>query len=248
MSPFAFVIAAALFAVALLYASVGFGGGTGYLAIIALAGLPPTEIRATALVLNVIVAGIGTVQFARKGHFNWRLLAPFLITSMPAAFLAGLWLSLNPEVYRIVLGLILVYAAYRIWAMRVDKGADVEQPPLVLALLAGLVIGFISGLIGVGGGVFLAPLLLLAGWATPRQTAGVTAPFILLNSLAAIIGLLFSEGGLAAQPGSLGLWVACVAVGGWIGATSGAALLPPRVLRFILSVVLLAAAARMIFF
>jgi len=240
----ALLVAVALFAVALLYASVGFGGGTGYLAIIALAGLAPEEIRATALTLNIVVAGIGTIQFARCGHFNWRLLMPFLLASIPAAFLAGLSMSLDPGVYRIMLGLILLYAAYRLWATNRRHEDDIEPPPLVLALLGGAMIGLISGLIGVGGGVFLAPMLILAGWATPRQTAGVTAPFILANSLAAIIGLLLS-GSYAVQSSSLSIWLVCVAVGGWIGATTGATLLPPRVLRIILSVVLLAAAARL---
>jgi uncharacterized protein len=242
------IVAVAVFAVAVLYASVGFGGGTGYLAVIALAGLASEEIRATALVLNVVVALIGTIQFARKGHFDWRLLTPFLLSSIPAAFAAGRWMKLDPHIYEIVLGVILIYAAYRLWGTRVEKGADVERPPIVFALIGGAVIGLISGLVGVGGGVFLAPMLLLAGWATPRQTAGATAPFILLNSAAALIGLLLSDDGLAVQPTALGAWVACVAVGGFIGATSGATFLPPRILRITLCLVLLVAAARMILF
>lgn len=246
MSLIPIVLAFTLFAIALLYASVGFGGGTGYVAMIALAGLAPEEIRATALVLNVVVAGIGTVQFMRRGHFNWRLLLPFLVTSIPAAFLAGMWMQLDPEIYEVVLGVILLYAVYRLWVTRAETGRTVEPPPLVLALLVGAMIGLVSGLVGVGGGVFLAPILLLAGWATPQQTAGVTAPFILLNSLAAVIGLLASDSGLAVQTESLGVWVACVAVGGWIGATSGATRLSPRVLRIILSVILLAGAGRLL--
>ncbi len=228
---------------AVLYSSVGMGGGSGYLAAMALVGLAPENIRLTALSLNVVVAAIGVWKLSRAGFLSLGLCVPFVAASIPAAFLGGA-LSLPPALFRPILAVILLWAAALLWRRPTrDVEAEAPRPPLAAALAAGAGIGVLSGLVGIGGGIFLAPLLILRGWATPRVTAATTAVFILVNSLAGLAGVYTHVSTFSPL---LPLWMATVAVGGWIGAEFGALRLSPRALRRILTVVLVIAGMRML--
>jgi uncharacterized membrane protein YfcA len=234
------------FVTAVLYSAVGFGGGSGYLAVMGLLSLPPEIMRPTSLALNMLVAGIGTWKHVRAGHFSGRLFWPISIVSIPFAFIGGK-LSLPVELYRPVVGLILIYAAVRLW-LSARNNEQFERRtavlPLWVAILTGAAIGFVSGLVGIGGGVFLGPVLLLTGWADTRQTMSITAAFVLVNSLAGLVGNISVVQSLPTQ---LPFWLLTAGVGGWLGADLSARRLASLRLRQLLSVVLVTAALLMIF-
>ncbi len=234
--------AALVFAVAALYSMVGHAGASGYLAVMALYGFAPQVMKPAALMLNIVVATVATVQFARAGRFSWRVLWPFAVTSIPLAFLGGS-IALPSPLYKRILGAVLVYAAVRLF-MRpgVGRSSQPRAVPRPLALVLGAAIGFLSGLTGVGGGIFLSPLLLLARWADAPVTAGVSAAFILANSAA---GLLGHVGSVRFLPRESGLLVAVAAAGGLLGSTVGSRRLPPLALRRALAVVLVIAAGKL---
>lgn len=239
------VLAGALILLAaLLYSAVGHGGASGYLAVMALVGTAPAAMKPAALALNVLVAGVAALRFVRAGYFSWPLFWPFAVTSVPAAYVGGV-VTLPVRGYEWALGLVLVFSAGRMFVsagwLR-DEGR--RMAPLALSLGLGALIGFVSGLIGVGGGIFLSPLLLLMGWAGARDTAGVSAVFILVNSLAGLLGYLSV---FAALPAPLPLWAVAAVAGGWLGATYGSRRLPPPALRRLLALVLLVAAVKLIF-
>ncbi len=238
------ILAGLIFCAALLYSSVGQAGASGYLAAMALFGLAPDVMRPVALALNIVVSAIASVKFARAGHFSWKLLWPFAVTSIPFAFVGGR-LILPSLVYRLIVGVLLLYAAWRLYRATMQPGAPASDRPVsvTVALLAGLVIGLLAGLTGTGGGLLLGPLLIFAGWAGPRQAAGVSAVFILLNSTAALLGNAGNVGGL---PSAILVWGPAAAVGGWIGAEYGSRRLAGVTLRRILAVVLVLAAIKMI--
>ena len=239
------VITILFFAAAALYASVGHAGASGYLAVMGLFGVAPAVMKPTALALNIVVALIATIRFASAGLFAWRLFWPFAVVSIPAAFVGGA-LAIPARTYKIIVGIVLLYAA--VWMFRSSLKpvtAIVRSPPIWLALPAGLVIGLLSGLTGVGGGIFLSPLLLYMGWAETRSTAGVAAPFILVNSIAGLLGHVSS---ISAVPSGIVPWAIAVAAGGWIGATYGSSRAPVPLLRQLLSVVLVVAGVKLIMF
>lgn len=237
------MIGAALIALAALaYSTVGHAGASGYLAVMALLGTPAATMRPTALLLNLVVATIGTIQFARAGHFRWSLFWPFAITSVPAAFLGGR-LTLPESAYGVIVGSVLLLSALRLVTMRAAAEATPRAPRLGVALFTGAVLGLLSGLTGVGGGIFLSPLLLLCGWADMRTTAATSVAFILVNSTAGLLGQLPIGNVL---PAALPLWVAAVVVGGSVGATLGSRRLPTRALRIVLAAVLVVAGAKML--
>lgn len=241
------LFAVLFFIVAALYAAVGLGGGSGYLAVMGLGGLPPEVIRPTALALNILVASIGTWKFVRAGHFSMRLFWPIAAASIPFAFLGGL-ISLPGPIYGTLVGLFLLYAAFRLWQIGVITEAPAGKRaalPIWIAILAGAAIGFVAGLVGMGGGILLAPVLLLTGWADTRQALGITAAFVLVNSLAGLAGRLTS---LPLLPPALPLWLLAAGLGGWLGAEYGSRRLNPLVLRRLLALVLLAGGLRMILF
>jgi uncharacterized membrane protein YfcA len=227
---------------AMLYASVGHGGASSYLAVMALFDFAPAAMKPTALALNILVAGVAAIKFFRAGLFSWELLWPFAVTSIPAAFLGGA-AALPGRWYRILVGVVLLYAA--VWmfrSARASVSAMVQRPPMSAAVMWGAAIGFLSGLTGVGGGIFLSPLLLYMGWAETRETSAVAAPFILVNSVAGLIGHLSSVRQL---PANLPLWAAAVLLGGWIGASYGSSRAPTPVLRQLLSLVLIVAGIKL---
>ena len=229
-----------IFAAAVLYSSVGHGGASAYLAAMAFFNVAPETMRPASLTLNIFVATIGAVRFYRAGCFSWSILLPFAVASVPAAFIGG-WLTLPGKAYKIVVGIVMLTAAARFaW----KPVADTSKPiPLPIALLCGTGIGLISGLTGTGGGIFLSPLLLVMGWAETKQSSGVCAAFILVNSIAGIIGLLTKP---VTFPAMLPLWVVAAVAGGLIGSGLGATRLSNPTLRRLLAVVLVIAAMKLL--
>lgn len=234
---------AAVTAAAFLYGSVGHGGASAYLAILALWGAPQSEAAFTALVLNILVAGTSRQMYARAGHFSWRLVLPFLAASIPAA-MAGATVQLSPGIYHCLLGLTILAAACR---LAFDVGAASEgagRPPLGAALALGAAIGTLSGMIGIGGGIFLSPILLLAGWAGPKETGAASACFIVINSIAGLIPRLV-RGDAPADLGWLTLLAAAFA-GGVAGSWAGAQRWSSLALRRVLAAVLLTAGGKLL--
>jgi uncharacterized membrane protein YfcA len=234
------LIILAIFVVAILYSSVGHGGASGYLAVMALLAVAPEITRPTALLLNVFVATIGTIQFYRAGYFSWRIFLPFAITSIPFAFVGGM-ITLPTTAYKIVLGVVLVLAAIRLaWNLRSE--AEIKEPNIVIALVIGAVIGLLSGLVGVGGGIFLTPILLLMNWSETKTAAGVSAMFILVNSLSGLAGN-YSQ--VVSLPSNVWIWIGAAVVGGVIGSTLGAKRFDSLTLRRVLALVLLFAGVKL---
>ena len=172
--------------VAFLYSSVGHAGASGYIAVMTLFGLAAATIRPTALILNILVATIGSVQFARAGYFSWRLFWPFAVLSIPAAYLGG-YLQLPVVILRVLIGLVLLFSAARLFFRKSDP-PDVQPPAPPAAIGVGGIVGLLSGLTGTGGGIFLTPMLLFFRWARIREAAAVSALFILVNSIAGLAG------------------------------------------------------------
>lgn len=237
----------AIFVIALVYASVGHAGATGYIAVLTLAGLAPDVIRPTALVLNVCVATIATVQFARAGHLRRDLVVPLAAAGVPAAFLGGT-LGLTPALFEGLVGIVLAASAARLgshaaWPRRRDAVTDGRRPGAAALAALGGAIGLLSGLTGVGGGVFLSPALLALRVAHVREVAAVSAAFILVNSLAGLAGGMVA--GRAVPPVGLVAAVAAV-VGGTVGSQFGAFRLPVRALEGLMAVVLAVAAIKLL--
>lgn len=237
------LLAFLIFAAALLYSSVGHAGASGYLAAMALFGLAPEAMKPTALSLNILVAAIAAVMFHRAGCFSWRLFWPFAIGAVPAAFAGGAT-SIPGEVYTAIVGVVLLYAAVRMLVRPPEAAAAVDPPPPSLAIPLGIGIGFLSGLVGVGGGIFLSPLLLLAGWADARTTSGVSSIFILVNSVSGLLGHYSS---VAFLPAEIPVLAAAAAGGGLIGSRYGSSRLTNPAIRRILAAVLVVAGVKMIF-
>jgi uncharacterized membrane protein YfcA len=238
------IIALMFFVGAALYASVGHGGASSYLAVMGLFSFAPEVMKPTALALNILVSAVATLKFYRAGLFKWELFWPFAIASIPAAFVGGATL-LPSRWYKVLVGVVLGYAA--VWMFRSSLkpvSREPHAPPLWAAIVSGLAIGFLSGLTGVGGGIFLSPLLLYMGWSETRATSAVAAPFILANSISGLLGHFSS---VAQLPANIPLWGATAVLGGWIGASYGSKRAPAPVLRQLLSLVLVVAGAKLIF-
>jgi uncharacterized protein len=243
MEHVAFLVLMVFFA-AVLYSSVGHAGASGYLAAMALMSVSPEAMKPTALFLNIIVATIGTIRFARAGCFSWNTFWPFAIASIPLSFVGGA-IRLPGHFYKVAVGIVLLFAAVRLIISAAKKHEKPVKPaPLPAALAAGAGIGLLSGLTGTGGGIFLSPLLLLAGWASVRVCAGVSVVFVLVNSLAGLAGNLSSVHYLPPQVGYLAI---AAAVGGIIGSELGSRRLAPTMMRYLLGVVLIVAGYKMIF-
>ena len=237
------LILLAIFLVAVLYSSVGHGGASGYLAVMAFLVVAPEVTRPTALVLNLFVASIGTIQFYRAGHFSWRIFLPFAASSIPMALVGGM-IHLPTNVYKIVLGVVLCLAAIRL-AVKLKNDDEANEPPISACLLIGAVIGLLSGLVGVGGGIFLTPVLLLMRWAETRVAAGVSVLFILVNSAAGLIGQ-YSRGALESLPSEVWIWIVAAVAGGMIGSTLGSRKFNSITLRRVLAAVLVFAGLKLI--
>src|SRR5205814_6810517 len=209
--------------IAFLYSTVGHAGASGYIAVMTLWGIAPTTIRPTALVLNILVASIGAFQFWRAGHFNWKLFWPFALFSIPAAYFGG-YLQPSASVLRILIGVVLLFSAVRLVLRRSDPPATfAPSRPTSISVGAGL--GFLSGLTGTGGGIFLTPLLLFCRWAHIRQAAAVSAVFVVVYSSGGLVGYFTAVRSLPV----LGLYLAIPAIiGGAIGSHLGSRRFPVR--------------------
>ncbi len=239
------LLAAGMLVAAFGYASVGHGGASAYLAAMALAGIAPQEMRPVALTLNVVVSAIATFKFQRAGHFRWRLLWPFAVVSIPLAYVGGA-ITLPGNAYKVLVGVVLLYTGWQLW-LSGRAGAEmraVREPPLALAMTIGALLGVLSGLTGVGGGIFLSPLLLMLGWAGTKETSAVAAPFILVNSIAGLAAGLAT--GASRLPEYVVLLIPVVLAGGWAGAEYGSRRFANPVIRRVLAVVLTVAGVKMV--
>ena len=239
-------LAISFFIVALVYAAVGQAGASGYIAIMGVLGVPAAAMKTSALALNLVVAAIATLQFWRLRKLSWKAAYPFAILGFPFSLLGGA-VHLPTHIYYPAIGVVLVLSATVMMRSAISRPSPANDhgvaPPFMPALLTGAAIGFVSGTTGTGGGVFLAPIIIAMGWASPRQTATTTAVYNLVNSAAALIG---AHRIWAAMPSEISAWIVAVAIGGMIGAFLGSRYLPDRWLRAILAVLLLISGAKLL--
>lgn len=235
------LLCAGFLVVALLYSSVGHAGASGYIAVMSLLSLAPETIKPTALALNILVASVTALQFWRAGHFRRELFWPFALPAVPMAYLGGS-LALPARVFSVLLGAVLLYSA---WRFMFEPAAAKQARPLrrPAALASGAGIGLLSGLTGTGGGIFLTPLLLVMGWAQPKNAAAVSALFILMNSASGLAGNFASTRRL---PAEIGVLLLVVLAGGLAGSWLGARRLPAQGIKRLLAVVLVIAGLKLL--
>ncbi|NOT15371.1 MAG: sulfite exporter TauE/SafE family protein [Methylotenera sp.] len=233
-----------IFFAALLFSSVGHGGASAYLAAMALVGMAPAQMRPAALVLNVFVASIAVYKFYRAGAFSWALFLPLGLAAIPTAFIGGV-LSLPSHIYKPILGAVLLIAAWHLFsrAKRLDNEI-INQVSKPILLGVGALLGLLSGLTGIGGGIFLSPLLLVFKWEKTKVISGVAAAFILVNSIAGLTGVLMKSTTL---PSGLPYWVMAAVLGGYIGAEYGSKRLANPTIRSLLACILVLAGTKMLF-
>jgi hypothetical protein len=233
-----------IFFAALLYASVGHGGASGYLAVMALLSVAPESMRPAALALNVLVSSIALYKFYRVKAFSLQLLLPIIVGSIPFAFVGGL-ISLPATIYKPIIGVVLIVAAWQIFVQSKHVPTIVKQSPSKFALFGmGSGLGLLSGLTGVGGGIFLSPILILMNWAETKMISGIASAFILVNSLSGLAGVLTQNYVL---PNGLIYWALAAVSGGLIGAEYGSRRLANPTIRQLLALVLVIAGMKMVF-
>lgn len=230
--------------VAFLYSSVGHGGASGYLALMAIFSFPSDMMKQTALLLNLFVAGIAFYQYYKGGYFNRKLFLFFALGSVPAAFIGGLW-SLDPWLYKKILGFILFFAIARMLSKKESTQPKNKQLAAPIGLIIGVVIGLFSGLIGIGGGIILTPVILLFHWGTMKEAAAVSALFIWVNSASGLFGQLSSGVNLTTNAFVL---VGLALVGGLFGSYYGSQRWNNRRLEYFLALVLTSAGIKLILF
>ena len=236
------LLTAGILVVAFLYSSVGHAGASGYIAVMSLASLAPAEIKPTALVLNILVASIGTWQFWRAGHFSWRMFWPFAVLSIPMAFVGG-YVNLPTHVFKILIGIVLLLsAAHFFWNPHVDEVR--AEPSKPVAIGAGGLLGLFAGLTGTGGGIFLTPLLLVMRWAKTKTASATSALFILVNSISGLLGNFSSTQKI---PGFVVPLLVAAVVGGTAGAYFGSRRFAPSIIKRLLATVLVIAGLKLVF-
>ncbi|MCU0443942.1 MAG: sulfite exporter TauE/SafE family protein [Microscillaceae bacterium] len=228
---------ALVFVMAFLYAAVGHGGGSGYLAVLTLFGIPPVVMKPSSLILNIFVSFTSFAQFSRFGHFRWRLFLPLALASVPAAFW-GAYIKLDASLYNKILAVCLLFSVFKLLGFLGKETEQNQAMPWLVGLLIGGIIGFLSGMLGIGGGILLSPILLLFGWANIKQTSAVSALFIFVNSISGLLGLLIKG---ATIPADIHYVLAVALVGGILGGYFGSTRFNFKVLRYLLAVVLLVA-------
>lgn len=246
MEYYSIIIVALLFIVAMLYASVGHGGASGYIAVLALFGTQASVMKCSSLILNIFVSAIAFFQFYRAGHFKWNLFVFFALTSIPCAYV-GSTFPIDDNTYKRILGICLLFPILRLTdVFRSNKPNEIAiygNNEIALSLAIGGGIGFVSGMLGIGGGILLSPIILMLGWAGMKQTAAVSALFILVNSLSGLAGL-YQKGIIFDQRAYF--WLASAVVGGFVGSYFGSAHLDNKILKYILSAVLVIAGLKLI--
>lgn len=231
-----------LFFVAFMYAAVGHGGASGYLALMAFFSFAPEVMRPTALILNIFVSLTSFIQYYRGGHFRLNLFWPFAVASVPSAFLGGL-ISIDAKWYKIILGILLLFSVIRLMGLRFSERDEQKHQSLIGSLCIGAIIGLFSGMIGIGGGIILSPVILLLHWGNLKQTAAVSALFILVNSISGMAGLITK--GIVVSPNMI--WMIMIAfAGGLCGSYLGAIKAGNYFLKTLLAIVLFLASVKLL--
>lgn len=231
-----------LFLVAFLYASVGHGGASGYIALMTLFNFVPEEIKVIALGLNILVSGIAFIQYYSVEKINYKLAIPLLISSIPLAFVGG-GMKIDTTIYKLILAIILVVPIIRLTGIFKEKEKEIQTPPIFILVFIGAVIGFLSGLIGIGGGILLTPLLVYFSWSSMKQASLLSALFIFLNSIA---GLIAKKSIPASNETTFFIMAGIVVIAGFLGAFLGAKIFKSIVLKRILASVLIIAVIKLI--
>lgn len=238
-----FLFLSFIFSLAILYSSVGHGGASGYLALMAIFSFSPEFMRPSALVLNIFVSSVSFFSYYKNGHFKLKLLLPFIVTSIPVAFIGGA-INTNPKTYKIILGVFLILAIARMLFQPRNSTTEIRPINKYAAYFTGIFLGFFSGLIGIGGGIILSPIIILLKWGTVKQTAAISAAFIFVNSVAGLLGQI--SRGVELAPEIIYMLVAAV-LGGIIGSYIGSFRVSNMALRYTLSVVLIFASIKLLF-
>ncbi len=234
---------AVLFVVAFFYAAVGHGGASGYLALMALYGVAPEEMKPTALVLNLFVSLTSFIQYYRGGYFSKKLFIPIAAASIPLAFIGGM-MTVEENIYKRILGVLLLFPVIRFFFFRNTEDHELKEQNIAVAVVTGGIVGLLSGMIGIGGGIILSPILLLLKWTNQKQTAAISAAFIFVNSLSGLGGML-TQG--IKFTDNMFMYVIVAFTGGLLGAYLGSKKFNQNVLKYVLATVLLMASYKLLF-
>lgn len=237
------LVALCLVIVAFLYASVGHGGASGYIAIMSLFSVPVDIYKPIVLILNIVIAGIAFVQFYRAGYFRWKLCWPFIVSGIPFAFL-GSRMSIQGKYYNLLLGIALIFPIIRLLGFNPAGRKETKSLPLGTALIIGGAIGFLAGMLNIGGGIFLSPVIILMAWANAKEAAAVSSLFIVCNSLS---GLVASSNLPSAFNTTFYLWLGTAMAGGILGSYLGSRNFRNITIQYLLAGVLGIACIKLIF-
>ncbi len=239
-----YLIALSLFIIALLYSSVGHGGASGYIAVFSLFNIAVAEYKPLVLLLNILISGFAFIQFYRAGYAKWKIILPFLITSIPFAFIGSKFV-LNPSVYHFLLGIALLFPIIRLLNIVPSDNEKKIEVKILPAIIIGALLGFISGLLNIGGGIFLSPVLILLSWASAKESAAASALFIFCNSIA---GMLSINNYSFFQNDNAVYWLLAAASGGIIGSYLGSNTYKQATVRYVLATVMSIASVKLLFF